>query len=81
MTRRLAFFSDFRHIPTIIIHGRKDMVCPVEAGVSLHKALPEAEFVLLDNAGHIAQGDEMVDALITATDKMADKLSEPIQKN
>jgi proline iminopeptidase len=33
--------------------------------------LPQAEYVVLPNSGHIAKGDEMIDALVTATDKMA----------
>lgn len=56
-------------IPAIIIHGRNDLVCPMEAGMVLHQALPHAEYIVLPNAGHIAQGDEMIDALVTATDK------------
>ena len=61
-------------IPTIIIHGRNDLVCPIEAGWKLHKAMPHAEFIVLPNAGHIAQGKDMIDALVSATDTMADKL-------
>ncbi|WP_341327522.1 prolyl aminopeptidase [Methylotuvimicrobium sp. KM2] len=61
-------------IPTIIIHGRNDLVCPIEAGWRLHKAMPHAEFIVLPNAGHIAQGKDMIDALVSATDAMADKL-------
>lgn len=61
-------------IPTIIIHGRNDLVCPIEAGWRLHKAMPHAEFIVLPNAGHIAQGKDMIDALVSATDTMADKL-------
>jgi proline iminopeptidase len=62
-------------IPTIIIHGRNDFLCPIEAGYSLHKVLPNAEYIVLPNAGHIAQGKEMIDALVTATDKFATKLA------
>ncbi len=58
-------------IPTIIIHGRYDFVCPMEAGYSLHKALPKAEYIVLPNAGHVAQGEEMINALVTATDSFA----------
>ncbi len=57
-----------QHIPTHIIHGRLDLVCPAEAGFSLSKALPKAKLEILPNSGHIAAGDEMIDALITATD-------------
>ncbi len=59
-------------IPTTIIHGRNDLVCPLEAGFNLHKALPHAEFIILPNAGHIASGEEMIDALVSATDKIAE---------
>lgn len=61
-------------IPTVIIHGRYDLTCPIEAAVALHKALPHAEYKALPNSGHIAKGDEMIDALVDATDKMAERL-------
>jgi proline iminopeptidase len=57
-----------QNIPTTIIHGRYDLVCPMEAGNSLYQALPEAEFIVLPNAGHVAQHEEMIDALVSATD-------------
>jgi len=43
--------------------------------MKLHQALPHAEYVVLPNAGHIAQGLEMIDALVYATDKFAEKLA------
>jgi proline iminopeptidase len=61
-------------IPTVVIHGRYDLVCPLEAGLSLHKALPNSDFVVLPNAGHIAQHEEMIDALVSATDRFAQSL-------
>ena len=61
-------------IPVTIIHGRNDLVCPLEAGYRLHQALPKAKFVALANAGHVATGPEMIDALITATDNLAGQL-------
>lgn len=64
--------KSLQNIPTAIIHGRNDLVCPLEAGFNLHKALPNAEYIVLPNAGHIASGEEMIDALVTATDKMAE---------
>ena len=62
-------------IPTMIIHGRYDLVCPMEAGLSLHHALPGSEFTVLPNAGHIAQHEEMIDALVNATDRFANLLN------
>ena len=60
-----------QNIPTTIIHGQYDLVCPMEAGLSLYEALSNAEYVILPNAGHIAQHEEMIDALISATDRFA----------
>jgi len=60
-------------IPTRIIHGRQDFLCPLEAGMKLHQALPDADYVVLPNAGHVAQHEEMIAALVAATDDFADK--------
>jgi proline iminopeptidase len=66
----LANCHILQHIPTMIIHGRNDLVCPLEAGWQLHKHLPHSQFILLPNSGHIAQGEEMIDALVSATEAM-----------
>jgi proline iminopeptidase len=60
-----------QHIPTMIIHGQNDLTCPLEAGWRLHQALPKAEFRVLPDSGHVAKGEEMIDALVDATDRMA----------
>ncbi|MEI6707088.1 MAG: prolyl aminopeptidase [Methylococcales bacterium] len=62
-------------IPTVIIHGRRDLVCPIEAGLSLHKAMAHADYIILPHAGHIAQGEDMIDALVSATDRFAENHS------
>lgn len=59
-------------VPTIIIHGRRDLVCPLESSWSLHRCLPGSELWVLPRSGHIAAGDEMVDALVRATSRMAE---------
>lgn len=63
-----------RHIPTIIIHGQQDLTCPLESSWQLHRNLPQADFIVLPTAGHIAQGEEMIDALVSASDNMAKQL-------
>lgn len=60
-----------KDIPIIIIHGQNDLTCPLEAGWRLHQALPHAKYVVLPNAGHVAKGDEMIGALVSASDDMA----------
>jgi len=64
--------SVLRDVPTTIIHGRNDLVCPMEAGYSLHLALPKARFIVLDDAGHVARGTAMINALVTAADDIAE---------
>ncbi len=63
-------------VPTIIIHGRNDLVCPMEAGYSLHRALPGARFIVLDDAGHVARGAAMINALVNAADDMTALISD-----
>jgi len=64
-----------RHIPAVIVHGRWDLVCPLEAAFVLKRYLPGAELKVLENAGHIAAGEEMIDALVDAADRFADRLA------
>src|SRR5688572_13282548 len=44
----------FRHVPAVIVHGRYDMLCPVEGALELAKAWPEAQLVIVPDAGHAA---------------------------
>jgi proline iminopeptidase len=62
-------------IPATIVHGRQDLVCPPEGAWLLHRALPRSELTILPNAGHLAQGEEMTDALVRALDNMAGRLA------
>ncbi len=63
------------HINTTIIHGRYDMVCPIEQAYTLHKALPEAELHIVREAGHSAFEAAITDNLIRATDEFARSLA------
>ena len=58
-------------VPIHIIHGRRDLTCLVEASWLLKQSLPKAELVIVREGGHLAGEEPMVDALVTATDKMA----------
>lgn len=57
-----------RHIPSVIVHGRYDMVCPFKNAWDLHKAWPEAKFDVIDVAGHAVDEPGIIDALIRATE-------------
>lgn len=58
-----------RHIPAVIVQGRYDAVCPIETAYDLHRAWPEAEFVVVPDAGHSSSEPGVTDALIRATNK------------
>lgn len=58
------------HIPTTLVHGRYDMVCPVANAWDLHKALPNSTLEIIPDAGHSASETGTLDALIRATDAM-----------
>jgi proline iminopeptidase len=55
-------------IPGAIVHGRYDVVCPVQNAWDLHKAWPQAKLVITPNSGHSAYEAENTAALVEATD-------------
>lgn len=57
-----------QHIPTVIVHGRYDIVCPFMSAWDLHRALPEATLRIIPNAGHAATEPGIAAALVEATD-------------
>ncbi|MBL8972876.1 MAG: prolyl aminopeptidase [Myxococcales bacterium] len=60
-----------RHIPSVIVQGRYDVVCPMASAWQLHRAWPEAELVIVPDAGHSAFEPGILEALIAATDRFA----------
>ena len=78
-----AFLSDgqllanaprIQDIPGYIIHGRYDMVCPVDNAFALHAAWPKAELQIVREAGHAAAEPGITDALLRATREVAVRL-------
>lgn len=61
-----------KHIPTKVIHGRYDIVCPMQQSWELKQAWPEIELRILPLAGHAAGEPAMIDALVAATDALAE---------
>mmetsp|Transcript_23418 Transcript_23418/g.40853 ORF Transcript_23418/g.40853 Transcript_23418/m.40853 type:complete len:438 (-) Transcript_23418:272-1585(-) len=57
-----------RHIPCVIIQGRYDVVCPAKSAWDLHRAWPEARFVLVQDAGHSAAEPGNTSELMRATE-------------
>jgi proline iminopeptidase len=58
-------------IPTTIVQGRYDMVCPMRSAHELAARMPHADFVVVPDAGHSAFEPGISRALVAATDKYA----------
>ncbi len=58
-------------VPTTIVHGRYDVVCPLENAWELKRALPEADLRIVPDAGHSAFEPGIVHELVSATDRYA----------
>ena len=58
-----------RGVPGVIVQGRYDAVCPMLTADDLHRAWPEAEYVVVPDAGHSAREPGLCRALVAATDR------------
>ncbi len=65
-----------RGIPGIIIHGRYDIVCPLDNAFALHNVWPDSELHIIRDAGHSSAEPTIADALVKATNEMAAHLGE-----
>ncbi len=63
-----------RHIPAIIVHGRYDMVCPINQAFDLHSRLPLSKLIICSHAGHSAMELENAAALVESTDQFITEL-------
>jgi proline iminopeptidase len=60
-----------KDIPGVIIQGRYDMATPAKTAWDLHKAWPEAQFIMVPDAGHAVSEPGILHHLIEATDAFA----------
>ena len=58
-----------RQIPAVLVHGRYDVVCPIDTAFELHRRWPEADFKIVPDAGHSAYEPGITAELIAATDR------------
>jgi proline iminopeptidase len=59
-----------RHLPGVIVQGRYDMVCPICSADELARAWPEAEYVIVPDAGHSAMEPGIREQLVLATERL-----------
>lgn len=67
----IAGASALRGIPGVIVQGRYDVCTPIMTAWDLHRAWPEADFVVVPDAGHAATEPGIARALRAATDRFA----------
>ena len=60
-----------RAIPGVIVQGRYDIATPPATAWDLHRVWPEAEFQLVEGAGHAFSEPGIQTALLDATDGFA----------
>ena len=62
------------HLPGLIVHGRYDVICPLDNAYALHQAWPNSELQIIRDAGHAASEVGITDALVRGADDMARRL-------
>jgi proline iminopeptidase len=63
--------AKLRGVPGVIVQGRYDVATPAVTAWDLHRAWPEAELHIVDDAGHAYSEPGILDHLIRATDAFA----------
>jgi proline iminopeptidase len=61
-------------VPTTIVHGRYDMVCPVDQAATLASAVPHSTLQISPISGHSALEPDILQRLVGATDALACQL-------
>ncbi len=64
----LTGIHKLRRIPAVIVQGRYDMICPIVSADDLARAWPEADYVVVPDAGHSALEPSIRAALVAATE-------------
>jgi proline iminopeptidase len=64
-----------KHLPAILVHGRYDMITPLDNSYRLQRAWPKSELTIVRDAGHASSEPALTDSVVQATDRMAKLLS------
>ena len=65
----LANVERMRRIPGTIVQGRYDVVCPIATADEFARAWPEADYIIVPDAGHSAMEPGIRRALVAATER------------
>jgi len=66
--------GSLRHLPSVVVQGRYDMVCPIKTADSLVRAWPEIDYRIVPDAGHSAMEPGIRSQLVRATESMKDRI-------
>ena len=66
------YFYTYRHIPTVIVQGRYDVVCPAVSAYDLKTAFPEAELIYT-LTGHSGFEKLIIEELVKATERFKNR--------
>ncbi|MGQ0750805.1 MAG: prolyl aminopeptidase [Betaproteobacteria bacterium] len=70
----LEHIGRVRPIPAVIVQGRYDAVCPIVTADEVHRAWPEAEYVVVPDAGHSAWEPGICAQLVKAAERFKTRL-------
>ncbi|HEY3488089.1 MAG TPA: prolyl aminopeptidase [Gammaproteobacteria bacterium] len=71
----LADAGRLADIPGVIVHGRYDVICPLEQAWELHQTWPNSSLQIIEQAGHAATEPGISRALVDAADRMLEKFT------
>ncbi|NIB39369.1 prolyl aminopeptidase [Pseudomaricurvus alkylphenolicus] len=72
----LANADALEGIPGIIVHGRYDMICPLDNAQALHQVWHDSQLHIIRDAGHSSREPSIIDALVRATRSMARRFAD-----
>ena len=61
--------KELDHIPTTIVNGRYDVICPCKTAFELYDVMPHADMVIVPNTGHSSMEQGTSDVLTQAMDR------------
>lgn len=63
----LKNIDKIKDIPGVLVHGRYDLVCPLDGAFAIQNAWPNAQLHVIRDAGHSASEPGIADALMRTT--------------
>ena len=64
-----------RHLPCTVVQGRYDVICPPVTADALARAWPEAEYLIVPDAGHSVREPGITRELVFAVNRMQDRVA------